>query len=419
MNDMNDGTQTDQRNDTKPAAFCQNCGKPLSDETKRVVGPAVFCEPCLAAKLAGAAGIPAGAAAGYVPVNYGVGGTWPPVGAVPDAGPNPVLAGILGFIPGVGAMYNGQYVKGILHLIVFATLVTLASDVNGVFGLFIAGWEFYMAIEAHHTAKARRDGTSLPNPFGLNDIGERLGFGRAWPSGATPPAAGMGVASEAAPVAAAWGAPEQGSPVDAAGYSAAYQQNWGQVPYAATAYATAAQGTYVAPLADPMATTPVNRFPAGAVWLIALGTFFLLATTGIFSGFRSEGMVGFLLIGVGTWMFFRRMTEAGAPLTGDGSPAYTMRIFRAIRGAVWPILVGVLFLLNSYTSLTWHRSWPLFIIVAGVVTLLERTAYNSAAAAAFASAPAMGGTHFSETVAHDMRAGSATKHDDENAKGGN
>ena len=40
-----------------------------------------------------------------------------------------------------------------------------------------------MAIEAYHTAKARRDGTPLPNPFGLNDLSERLGFGKAWPSG--------------------------------------------------------------------------------------------------------------------------------------------------------------------------------------------------------------------------------------------
>ena len=89
--------------------------------------------------------------------------------------PNPMLAGLLGFIPGVGAMYNEQYAKGIVHLIVFAVLVSL-TDSHGIFGLFIAGWVFYMVIEAHHTARARRDGIPLPNPFGLNDLGERLGF---------------------------------------------------------------------------------------------------------------------------------------------------------------------------------------------------------------------------------------------------
>ena len=36
---------------------------------------------------------------------------------VPGSGPNPALAGILGAIPfGVGAVYNGQYAKGLAHL---------------------------------------------------------------------------------------------------------------------------------------------------------------------------------------------------------------------------------------------------------------------------------------------------------------
>src|SRR6185437_13035608 len=112
-------------------------------------------------------------------VNSAADGTIPP--PPPPDEPNPGLAALLGFIPGVGAMYNGQYAKGIVHLIVFAILVSLSSE-NGIFGLFIAGWVFYQVIEAHHTAQARRDGTPLPNPFGLNDLGERLGFGKAWPA---------------------------------------------------------------------------------------------------------------------------------------------------------------------------------------------------------------------------------------------
>src|SRR5258707_4253597 len=171
-------------------AFCQNCGKPLCQECARTVGSAVFCEPCLATRLAGAP--PSSSGYSYDPssahVNYVVDGVAPPP-RVPGA-TSPALATILGFIPGVGAMYNGQYAKGIVHLVVFAILVSLAND-NGIFGLFIAGWVCYQVIEAHHTAKARRDGTPLPNPFGLNDLSERLGFGKAWPSPgpATPHAA--------------------------------------------------------------------------------------------------------------------------------------------------------------------------------------------------------------------------------------
>src|SRR5271170_7101771 len=166
--------------DRENVAFCQNCGKPLCQECTRVVGSAVFCEPCLAARLAGAPP-PAGTYTAPDPnAAYAAPGNIPPI----PGEPNPGLATLLGFIPGVGAMYNGQYAKGIVHLIVFAILVSLASDVNGIFGLFIAGWIIYQAIDANHTARARLAGTPLPNPFGLNDLGERLGFGKSWPAAA-------------------------------------------------------------------------------------------------------------------------------------------------------------------------------------------------------------------------------------------
>ena len=46
--------------DRERVAFCQNCGKPLCQECTRTVGSAVYCEPCLAAKLAGAPTTPPG-----------------------------------------------------------------------------------------------------------------------------------------------------------------------------------------------------------------------------------------------------------------------------------------------------------------------------------------------------------------------
>ena len=145
--------------DRERTAFCQNCGKPLCPECTRVVGTAVFCEPCLAAKLAGSGAPPTGGPYTYTGTSSGANYTAP--GAIPPppipGEPNPGLAALLGFIPGVGAMYNGQYAKGVVHLIVFAILVSLAHE-NGIFGLFIAGWVCYQVIEAHHTARARRDG---------------------------------------------------------------------------------------------------------------------------------------------------------------------------------------------------------------------------------------------------------------------
>src|ERR1700758_2808767 len=84
-------------------------------------------------------------------------------------------------------MYNGQYAKGVAHLVIFAILDSLAHNVHDIFGLLVAGWIFYQVFDAYHTAKARRDGTPLPNPFGLNDIGDRMGFGRNWPGSAARP----------------------------------------------------------------------------------------------------------------------------------------------------------------------------------------------------------------------------------------
>ena len=128
-----------------------------------------------------------------------------PVAAPPPGGPVPALAALLGLIPGVGAMYNGQFAKGLAHLAIFAVLVSLADHVNGIFGLFVAGWVFYQAFEAYHTARARRDGLPLPNAFGLNDIGERLGLGKNWPNqsatGTTGPARPSSVPPPATPPA--------------------------------------------------------------------------------------------------------------------------------------------------------------------------------------------------------------------------
>ncbi|MEI9970458.1 MAG: hypothetical protein WDM87_18285 [Terracidiphilus sp.] len=49
-------------------------------------------------------------------------------------------------------MYNGQMIKGLIHVLIFAVLVS-AAHVYGIFGLFIAGWVCYQVFEAYHTAR--------------------------------------------------------------------------------------------------------------------------------------------------------------------------------------------------------------------------------------------------------------------------
>jgi len=420
QNPSGNPSQGGSTNSTPPVAFCQNCGKPLDKESARVVGSSVFCEPCLAARVRGEPGpVPPGAQSN-TPWSHAAWSNpaWPSSGVGPTT-PNPGLATLLGFIPGVGAMYNEQYAKGIVHLIVFAVLVSLV-DANSIFLLFVFGWVFYMAFEAHHTAIARRDGTPLPNPFGLNDIGERFGFGRAWPAqphsapaaaaapGAStpPPYSGPGSPGWVDPAGftsnttevPGWGAPVdiygQSRPGQPGSYGTsdpnqvpppgAQMPPYGYGPYTARAY----NATYVPPIPGapdyigpdyigPDYIAPPSRFPAGAVWLIGLGTLFLLSTTGVFSGIRGGVLVGLLLIGLGVWIFLRRMVESGG-MVDAGSPGYSLRLIRAARGAVWLVLFGVLFLLSEVHLLSLHRSWPLIIIAAGVMALLERAAWTSA-----------------------------------------
>jgi hypothetical protein len=64
------------------------------------------------------------------------------------------------FHSGVGAIYNGQYAKGLVHAIVLRLLISIinsrsANGLEPLFGILIAAFVLYMAFEAHHTARRR------------------------------------------------------------------------------------------------------------------------------------------------------------------------------------------------------------------------------------------------------------------------
>lgn len=82
---------------------------------------------------------------------------------VPQQFVSPGLAFGLGLIPGVGAIYNGQYSKGIVHVIIVGLMISLLSNggANGyepLMGLLLAGFWAYMCFEAFHTAQLRQRG---------------------------------------------------------------------------------------------------------------------------------------------------------------------------------------------------------------------------------------------------------------------
>jgi hypothetical protein len=93
-------------------------------------------------------------------------------GATPNAaGSHPVLAFFLGFLPGLGAFYNEQYGKGMIHLAIF--LLLFITGVNGAVSggaeaalwiLLSALW-VYMPIDAYRTAKAKQMGVPVSDPL--------------------------------------------------------------------------------------------------------------------------------------------------------------------------------------------------------------------------------------------------------------
>jgi hypothetical protein len=166
-------------------AYCRTCGKPLCEQCKREVRGVVYCEACIAARLEGTAPPPAYAGA---PSNSGV--------YVPPGVPNPTLAAFLGLIPGVGAFYNGQYQKGIVHVLMFPALIMLTDRVSDVFGVLFPFYFFYMMWDAYKTAKSRITGEPVPDPLGINNM-----FGLDGPGAAAAAAPGVNAAGEGVPVA--------------------------------------------------------------------------------------------------------------------------------------------------------------------------------------------------------------------------
>ncbi len=315
-------------------AYCQNCGKGLCSACARTVGDSVFCEPCLAVRIPAAPGVP--------PLSMG---------------PSPGLATLLGFIPGVGAMYNGQYIKALVHVIVFVVLVGLSGHF-WFFGLLVAFWVLYQVFDAHQTAKARRDGLPVPDPFGLNELGDVLA-GRAAQRGAppagVPPVTPPGAPGAAPPPPRDW-AEQFGRQAEAFGREveqharawgqqagqwgehlrqriheesarAAYPPppppppNWGAGPAASgfvpgTGFVPGAgyappppPGAWTGPVPPPpppeMELERARREPIGAIILILLGMLFLFNTLGFFSfGWINHGWP-FVVIAIAVWLVLR------------------------------------------------------------------------------------------------------------------
>jgi TM2 domain-containing membrane protein YozV len=276
----------------------------------------IYCEQCLAERLKDVhPNVPP-------PVQGFVSST--PIAPMSSVGPHPAVAGILsGFFPfGVGAVYTGQYAKGLAHLLIFVGLIWgLSSGHMGgfepVLGIAMGFFVVYQIIDSVRSANAIRLGQAPPDPFGFSRT-----FGISDP-----------------------------------------------IP------ATANSADTSAPL-PPVAGTRSGKVPTAAVVLIGLGVLFLLQTAGVFE-FNVERIWPLFLIGLGVWLFIARTGMLGHGYGGACGPGqawdgYNPRAYdrRVWSGPIWLITIGGLFLIQGFDGPGFGRTWPVLLLVVGLMKLM-------------------------------------------------
>jgi hypothetical protein len=214
-----------------------------------------------------------------------------------SSGPNPSAAAVLGIIPGVGAMYNGQYFKGLIHVVIFVVIISITTH-YGLFGLFIPAWILYQSFEAYHTAKAIREGQPLPDPLGLNEVGNWLNLGGPQHRPGQPGVSGQ-------PGATGVGG------VPPAGGGGGYQQ----APYTQyqASYPPPSASGYVDPALPPVPPVPPvfwrRKEPIGALILIGFGLLLLLNQLGFLAEHLFKFLWPLIFIALGVWLIVRRMED--------------------------------------------------------------------------------------------------------------
>jgi len=123
------------------------------------------------------------------------------------------------------------------------------------------------------------------------------------------------------------------------------------------------------PVPDPLGMAQIfspgqkvdpSKIPIGAVVLIALGVIFLLSTV---MDFDIGDLWPLILIGLGLWLGATRMG-----LTGRGVPSTPNP--RTLMGPAVLLTLGSLFLLERMHGPGFHRTWPILLLVIGLIKLM-------------------------------------------------
>src|SRR5690348_347369 len=153
--------------DVDAKGYCRNCGKPMCEVCVRPVHDVLYCEDCLAQTMGHA---PAPSQTAPPPPSPYAAPVGMPPAPLPKSASSPAVAFVLGLFPGLGAVYNGEYNKALIHIVVFvAMIVGLNSDpgdaAETVLSLLLAGFILYMAFDAMRVAKARNLGETPADPL--------------------------------------------------------------------------------------------------------------------------------------------------------------------------------------------------------------------------------------------------------------
>ncbi|NWG14363.1 MAG: hypothetical protein HXY20_12605 [Acidobacteria bacterium] len=113
--------------------FCSTCSKALCAECSHQIKGKYYCQDCLVQ-----------------------GAEW--ATAVKDLripADSPKRAAVCSLIPGMGAVYNNEYMKALTYFAVFAALVIMGDRIHGIFGFAAFAFIVFTMFDSYRSAEAR------------------------------------------------------------------------------------------------------------------------------------------------------------------------------------------------------------------------------------------------------------------------
>ena len=113
--------------------FCTTCSKPLCVDCAHQIKGKAYCQDCLIR-----------------------GAEW--ASKVKDLripADSPKRAALCSLIPGMGAVYNSQYLKAVTFFAVFSALVMMGDDVHPIFGFGAFAFLIFTIFDSYRTAEMR------------------------------------------------------------------------------------------------------------------------------------------------------------------------------------------------------------------------------------------------------------------------